>query len=195
MHNITTDVDIDVFNRDLILSNLDYTNASIDRGDVLEKHKTGVYFQDIPKSIFTNMATIGHKEASTLGYFKIDFLNINFYENIKDEDHLIRLLNKEPQWELFEYTEITDQLFQLNGHSKLLQKFKPSSVEDLAMILALIRPAKAYLQKEDWDKVRKEVWDIKLDTSEYSFKRQHSISYALAIIINLNLLIEGIELE
>ena len=117
------------------------------------------------------------------------------YEGVKSEEHLIELLNTEPLWEYFQYKEITDKLFHINGHSHLTQKFKPESVEDLAMILAMIRPAKAYLQSATWEKVRKEIWDKSLDRTDYHFKRSHSISYALAVIVNLNLLIEQLSKE
>lgn len=191
-HLVTTDVDIDVFNRDAILNGLDCVFGRIDRSGKPEKHNTGVYFQDIPRDPTTNIASIDYKTANEYGYFKIDFLNVNMYEGVKDEAHLLELLNREPNWDLFQYPEITDCLFHLNGHSKLLIKFMPKSVEDLAMILAIIRPSKAYLQSQSWDNIRKNVW-IKSDSNEYHFKRQHAVSYALAIIVNLNLLIEQLE--
>ncbi len=191
MKKITTDVDIDCFGRDDILAGLEHVVARIDReGGKFEKHNTGVYFQNIPRDPLTNMATIGHKVSPNYGYFKIDFLNVNMYEGVRDEAHLLDLLNKEPPWDFFEYAEITDQLFHLNGHSNLLLRYKPQSVEDLAMILAIMRPAKAHLQREGWDKVRKEVWIKSSDKEVYDFKRSHSVAYSLAIIIHLNLLIE-----
>lgn len=189
MKRVQTDVDIDVFDRDTILAGTSCIFARIENSvNRNEKHPTGVYFQDIPRDPFTNTSTIDYKSAAELGYFKIDFLNVNMYEGIRNEDHLIELLNRPPLWEFFEHQEITDQLFHLNGYSHLLRKFKPTSVEELAMVLAIIRPSKSYLQKEDWDKVKSEVW-VKTDDG-YQFKRSHAISYSLAIIVNLNLLIE-----
>ena len=191
MKKITTDVDIDCFNREAILAGLDCVLGRIDRADgKFERHLTGVYFQNIPRDGFTNISKVDHRVASDYGYFKIDFLNVNMYEGIKSEEHLLRLLDTEPNWELFEYAEITDQLFHLKGYSELLCRFKPKSVEDLAMILAIIRPSKAYLQQASWDKVQKEVW-VKNDDS-YQFKRSHGIAYALAVIVNLNLLVESL---
>lgn len=186
---VDTDVDIDVYGRDEILAGLECVFGRIDRTpSKVEKHPTGVYFQNIPRNPVTNISTLDYKLASEYGYFKIDFLNVNMYEGIRDEAHLKELLNREPLWEFFELEEITDKLFHLHGYSRLLKKYKPKSVEDLAMILAIIRPSKAYLQQADWDKIREEVW-LKTDDA-YTFKRSHSISYALAIIVNLNLLIE-----
>lgn len=188
---ISTDVDIDVFNRDKILEGLGAINARIDRPDgKVEKHLTGVYFQNIPRDPFENLSLVDHKEAGNYGFFKIDFLNVNLYEGVRNESHLLELLDKEPEWELFEYREVTDNLFHLNGYSYLLQKFKPKSVEDLAMILAIIRPAKAHLQQATWPKIRQEVWVKNSDDESYQFKRGHAISYALAIIVHLNLTVE-----
>lgn len=193
MRPVITDVDIDCFNREKILESLDHVCARIDRSNgVHEKHPTGVYFQNIPKNANTNVAALDHRVAGEYGYFKIDFLNVNVYGDIKDEDHLNRLLKKEPNWELLEYQEITDQLFHLRGHSKLLKKYKPKSVEDLAMVLAIIRPSKAYLQNCEWEKIKKDVW-VKGNEDGYQFKRSHGIAYSLAIIVNLNLFVENLE--
>lgn len=194
MKKVTTDVDIDVFGRDKILEGIECVFGRIDRPDnSFEKHKTGVYFQNIPRDPITNISTLDHRIAKDYGYFKIDFLNVNLYEKVKSEEHLLALINKEPPWDFFEYQEVTDQLFHLNGHSDLLKKYKPKSIEDLAMILAIMRPAKAYLQQTDWDTIRKEVWIKDSGDEAYFFKRSHSISYAIAIVVNLNLLIEEME--
>lgn len=192
---VNTDVDIDVFNREKILDGVECILGRIDRpNDKVEKHPTGVYFQNIPRDPTTNISTLDHRIANDYGYFKIDFLNVNMYEGIRDEDHLLQLLDTAPPWDFFEYTEITDQLFHLKGYSYLLQRFKPQSVEDLAMILAIIRPSKAYLQQASWDDIRREVW-VKVTDEKYVFKRCHSISYSLAIIVNLNLLVEKMSKE
>ena len=191
MKKVLTDVDIDVFGRDKILEGLECIFGRIDRPDgKFEKHNTGVFFQNIPRDPTTNVSTLDHRIAKDYGYFKIDFLNVNMYEGVRSEEHLKSLMDKEPPWDFFEYEEITDQLFHLNGHSNLLVKYKPQSVEDLAMILAIMRPAKAYLQQHNWEGIRKNVW-VKVEGDEnYQFKRSHGIAYAIAIIVNLNLLIE-----
>jgi hypothetical protein len=196
MKQVTTDVDLDVFGREKILEGMECIFGRIDRkGDVFERHPTGVYFQNIPRDPTTNISTVDHRIANDYGYFKIDFLNVNMYEGVKNEEHLIDLLNKEPPWDFFEYEEITDKLFHLSGHGYLLQRFKPQSIEDLAMILAIIRPSKAYLQRSGWDKIREEVWVKDKNNDAYYFKRQHAISYSLAIVVNLNLLIEKLSKE
>jgi hypothetical protein len=191
MKKINTDVDIDVFGREKILAGIECIFGRIDRpDDKFDKHNTGVYFQNIPRDPVSNVSTLDHRIAKDYGYFKIDFLNVNMYEDVRDEAHLLELLDKDPPWDFFQYQEITDQLFHLKGYSHLLQKFKPESVEDLAMVLAIIRPAKAYLQNSSWEDIRKDVWIKHADDENYQFKRSHGIAYSLAIIVNLNLLIE-----
>ena len=144
---VSTDVDIDVVGRDKILQRLECVYGRIDRpNDKFEKHPTGVYFQNIPRDPTTNISTIDHRIANEYGYFKIDFLNVNMYEGVKSEAHLLALLDKEPPWDFFQYKEITDKLFHLKGYSHLLQKFPPKSVEDIAMILALQKITQHRLQ-------------------------------------------------
>src|SRR5271165_334276 len=187
MHKVTTDVDIDVFDRDKILKGIECIYGRIDRTEgKFEKHPTGVYFQNIPRDPTTNISTVDHRIANDYGYFKIDFLNVNMYEDVKSEEHLLKLLNTEPPWDFFLFEEITEQLFHLKGHADLLKKYEPKSVEDLAMILAIMRPAKSYLQGHSWEKIRKEVWIKDEKDERYFFRRCHSVAYSLAIIVNLN---------
>lgn len=191
MRKVNTDVDIDCIGREDILRGIECIYGSIHRdNNKIEKHPTGVYFQNIPRDPTTNVSTLDHRIASDYGYFKIDFLNVNMYESVRDEAHLLSLLDKEPPWDFFEYEEITDKLFHLKGYSHLLQKYKPQCVEDLAMILAIIRPSKAHLQQAGWEDIRKDVWVKHAGDDNYQFKRAHGIAYSLAIIVNLNLLIE-----
>jgi hypothetical protein len=100
MKRVDTDVDIDVFGREDILKGIECIYGSIDRHTKMEKHPTGVYFQNIPRDPTTNMCTLDHKVASDYGYFKIDFLNVNMYEGVRDETHLLELLDKDPPWDL-----------------------------------------------------------------------------------------------
>jgi hypothetical protein len=74
------DIDIDFANRDLILSQIQYTTAILENKS---KHNTGVYVTDIPRDSLTNLATIDYKVAEERGYFKLDFLNVNIYKDVK----------------------------------------------------------------------------------------------------------------
>ena len=188
---IDFDVDIDMANRDDFLKLVNHTPASIEKDGKFTKHNTGVYFQSIPKFPLEGYSTIDHKQAEDEGWFKVDFLNAGVYNDVIDETHLNKLVAIEPMWELFEHKEIVDQLFHVSNHFDIIQQHPPKSIDQLAMILAMIRPGKRYLVGKDWAGIEKEVW-IKPKDNTYFFKKSHSYGYALAIIVQLNLLVENI---
>lgn len=188
---MSADIDIDFADRDSALALFQHIKASRKTDDGFVLHNTGVYFQSIPSNPITNLSTIDYKEAGERGYFKIDFLNVHIYKGVKSEEHLIDLLNQEPIWDLLEVDEFVNMLFQLNGYGDLLRTMKPRNVEQLAAVIALIRPGKKHLIGKSWDEVMKEIW-VKNDTDEYIFKRSHSFSYAMAIIVQMNLICETI---
>jgi len=184
---IDFDVDIDMANRDDFLKLVNVTPASIEKDGKFTKHNTGVYFQNIPKFPLEGYSTIDHKQAEELGYFKIDVLNNHIYESVDNETHLDKLIKTEPLWELFEHKQIVEKLFHINNHWEIVKQHPPKSIDQLAMILAMIRPGKRYLVGNTWEVIEKEVWE---KTDEYFFKRSHAIGYALAIIVQLNLICE-----
>ena len=180
------DIDLDFFDRDKVLENFKHHKAQINNG---KKHNTGVYFHKAPINPFTNICNIEYKEADERGYFKIDMLNVHIYEKVKNEEHLNKLLAKEPVWELLTHKEFSDKLFHVAGHSTVLEQMKPQSIEQLAAVLAMIRPAKRYLIGKEWTTVMKNVW-TKPEDGSYYFKKAHAVAYAHAIVVHMNLLIE-----
>lgn len=182
------DIDLDFPNRAAILDLIEHVPAVLKNG---KKHNTGIYCQKIPKNPLTGLSSIEYKEAEARGYFKIDFLNVNVYNSIRDEDHLINLLETEPLWDLLKEEMFVNQLFHLNGHADILKKTLPTSVEQLAAVLAMIRPSKRYLIGKDWITIMKEVW-VKPDNDDYYFKQAHSFSYAMLVIAHMNLLCEQV---
>ncbi len=133
------DIDIDFKDRSEVLSIIKHIPASLEDG---KKHNTGVYCHAIPVNPLTGHASIDYKQADERGYFKIDFLNVNAYNGVRDEDHLRNLLAAEPLWDLLEDPAVCDQMFHINGYHQLIAKLKPRSIEELAMFLALLRPGK-----------------------------------------------------
>lgn len=183
------DIDIDFLNRSEVLDIIEHIPASLEDG---RRHNTGVYCHDIPVNPLTGNASINYKDADDRGYFKIDFLNVSAYQGVRDEEHLLTLLNKEPLWELLSEKSVTDNLFHVNGYHNLLAQLKPKTVVELAMVLALIRPGKKHLvpicQEKGFQSIENEIW-AKTDDS-YFFKKAHAISYASVIVVQLNLLCE-----
>ena len=180
------DIDIDFANRDIVLSKIQHHVARLDSG---KKHNTGVYVTAIPHSPVDNISTIEHKAAEERGYFKLDFLNVSIYKDVRNEAHLEELMTKEPMWELLQHEEFVDQLFHLNGHTSILKQTCPTSVEQLAAVLAMIRPAKRHLIGKTWNEITNEVW-TKPENNEYYFKKAHAVSYAMAVVVHMNLLVE-----
>jgi len=185
------DIDIDFVDRDSALELFKHIKASrIDEGRLV-KHNTGVYFHAVPVNAEANVCAVPYDQAETQGYFKIDFLNVGIYKGVRDEAHLVELINQEPLWDLLEDEDFVNLLFHVNGHGSTLRQMKPKSVEQLAAILAMIRPAKRYLLGERWSKVLNEVWQ-KPENDEYYFKKSHATAYAVAIVVQMNLICESI---
>ena len=184
------DIDIDFADREKILNIINHIRARRDH----THHNTGIYAQHIPYDPITNIAGIDYKTAETRGYFKIDFLNLSVYKDIRDEHHLTTLMETEPLWDLLEQQEFVDLLFHLNGHSSILKTNCPRSLEQLAAVLAMIRPAKKHLIGKSWTEIMSQVW-TKPDNNEYYFKKAHAIAYAMAVIVQMNLICEGISYD
>jgi len=180
------DIDIDFADREEVLSLLQHRDARLENG---KKHNTGVYVTEIPHNPVSLLSTIDYKTAEDRGYFKLDFLNVSIYKDVRNEKHLQKLMKESPQWELLEHDEFTDMLFHVNGHGDILRILKPKSIEQLAAVLAVIRPAKRHLVNETWETILKEVW-TKPEDGEYYFKKAHAMSYAMAVVVHMNLLIE-----
>jgi DNA polymerase III alpha subunit len=183
------DIDIDFADRTKALTHFKHVAANINDNGTFKKHNTGVYCTSIPCNPITGISTIDYKQAEERGYFKIDFLNVNVYDKVKDRKHLLELMNKEPIWDLLQQDEFVDLLFHLNGHGAILRNCCPTSVEQLAAVLAMIRPAKRYLIGKDWTTIMNEVW-TKPENDEYYFKKAHAIAYAHVIVVQMNLICE-----
>ena len=160
----------------------------------MEKHIVGVYFHAVPFDPQMEICSLDHKVAQDRGYFKVDLLNVKAYglDKVRDEEHLDTLVNTEPMWEILEDEDLVNRLFHLNGHFNIVKEMNPTNVLELAMTLAIIRPAKRYLLGKSWEEVKKEIW-IKPEGDSYYFKKSHSIGYATAIVVQMNLMIEGLE--
>lgn len=185
------DIDIDFLDRDQALVLFDHTAASRQEDQKIVKHNTGVYFHSVPVDPITGLCQIPYDLAEEQGFFKIDFLNVSIYKGVRNEEHLIQLMNTEPLWDLLEQDEFVNLLFHINGHGSILRQMKPTNVEQMAAILAMIRPAKRYLIGKDWNTVLREVW-LKPENDEYYFKKSHATAYAMAIVVQMNLICEQI---
>ena len=185
------DIDIDFIDRDQALKLFEHIPASrVDNGKLV-KHNTGVYLHEVPVDAVSGLCQLPYEQAEDEKYFKIDFLNVGIYKGVRDEEHLIHLMNQEPLWDLLVQDEFVNLLFHLNGHGDIIRKTRPTSVEQLSAVLAMIRPAKRYLIGKDWTTIMTEVW-TKPETGDYYFKKSHATAYAVAIVVQMNLICEQI---
>ena len=185
------DIDIDFTDRDAALKLFKHIGASRVENNRLVKHNTGIYMHQVPVNALTGLCAVPYDTAEQREYFKIDFLNVGLYKGIKDEDHLVQLMNQEPLWDLLLQDDFTSLLFHVNGHGSILKEMQPKSIEQLAAVLGIIRPAKRHLIGKDWTTVMLEVW-TKPDTDDYYFKKSHATAYAVAIVVQMNLICEQI---
>lgn len=158
------------------------------------KHACGIHPQGIPVDPLSGIAAIPYKEAATAGYFKIDMLHNTIYSHFESKMEIDALLEIEPPWELLKSPGIVRQLFQLSKHWDLVKTIQPKTVEDLADAIALIRPGKQNLVKlyaRDKEQARELLYSLNDET--YSFKKSHSIAYALVIVLQLHLINAGVD--
>lgn len=188
------DIDIDFADRQLALDKLLHVVASRNDNGTFKKHNTGVYCHSIPHNPLTGLSTIDYQYAENRGYFKIDFLNVSAYNGIQSEEQLVQLLAIEPLWDLLEDPAVCDQMFHINSYHNMVAKLKPRSIEELAMVLALLRPGKKHLipicEKEGFQAIENDIW-VKTEDA-YFFKKAHAVAYAHVIVVQLNLLCEQI---
>ena len=185
---MSADIDIDFADRDQILKLIQATPArQLHQGQV-RRHNSGVYVTDIPTDPVNRCASIDYETAEQLGYFKIDLLNMSVYQLIKDTEHYQRVLNQDPPWtRLWTDSEWAQQLVHIGNYTELLKSMRPDSIPRMAAFISIIRPGKAHLQNQPWDRVFASVWDGD-DSHGFVFKRSHAISYAALVTLHMNLL-------
>lgn len=189
------DIDIDFADREAALSGLTHVPASMIRDSRIIRHNTGIYFHAVPIDPVSGLCSIPYDRAEQGNCFKIDLLNVGVYQMVRDEQHLLDLMERPLDWSLFEEPVFVSNLFHLGNHADLTARLKPQSIEHIAMVLALIRPGKKHLQarcqSQGFDSIRDEIW-IQDETDGYVFKHAHAISYAMLVYVHANLLVESV---
>lgn len=168
--------------------------ASMVRDDDLAKHPCGHYFQDIAVDDATGWSAIPYEEAEVMGYFKIDFLHLSTLDYFESKKEIRALLKREPDWSLLLDETNVSKLFQISKHHNIISQVKPQSIQELADIVALIRPNKRHLlsdYKKNKTKTRPLLYRQGSDDKS-SFKRSHAIAYAMTIVLQLHLIEAGV---
>lgn len=187
------DIDIDLqtsFKPEAVFP--EWVRASIfdAKNNTTKPHPCGVYPQRIPRDPITKLCAIPYDRAEELGYTKLDFLHLSIYDHFSSREEILELMELEPDWNLLLAPSVVTQLFQLSNHFETVSKIKPRSIEELADVLALIRPGKRSLiglYSKDKESCRRMLY-ARDDSDEYSFKKSHAISYAMVIQLQLHLI-------
>lgn len=189
------DIDIDVNDRDRILTKLCHVPASQNalQSTSLTKHNVGVYGQEIYADPFYGFSTLDYNQAEEAGYKKVDLLNLYFLTKLSSKQQLNEFLNEEPDWSMLTNPDTISQLNQISEQVGLMRTLKPASVEELAMAIAIIRPGKRHLLHKKWEEIRRTVWQP--DNNGYTFKKSHATAYALNIVVQMNMLKHGIKVK
>lgn len=184
----TFDVDIDV------KSNMDKSDFGT-RGMVYNEdtakiipHPSAFFLEFVPVDPLTGNAAIDHKYAEAQGFMKVDLLSNTTYDSFRSKKEVLMSLEKEPDWSMLEDREFVETLPHLGKHFEIVQRLEPRSIEDIADVLALIRPGKTHLidayQRNKAD-VRVNLYKRPNDGQMY-FKKSHAISYAAMIVCTMN---------
>jgi hypothetical protein len=167
--------------------------ASMVKNDYLVKHPCGVYFQSMPKDEVTGLAAIPYEKAEEYGFFKIDFLHLSILDEVSSKQEIRQLIKTPPNWSLLWQPQHTHKLFQLHKHFDVLTRIRPTSVEEVADCIALIRPGKKILMEEycaDKYNTRPKLYRLSGEDKS-SFRRSHATAYALTVVIQLHLIAQG----
>lgn len=148
-------------------------------------HPAGFYLEPVPVDDVTGNCAFDYKYGSECGFMKVDILSNTVYEGFRDKEEVLRCLESEFDWGVFDDERIVSGLPHIAKHFDIVSQVKPQCIDDLADILALIRPGKrdkltSYLRNKE--KVRKTLYRRANDDLNY-FKKSHAYSYAMMIMV------------
>jgi DNA polymerase III alpha subunit len=186
------DIDIDLKTTFKPKEHFDVVEASMVENDELKKHNAGVYFQTIPIDSITGLSAIPYKNAEDEGYLKIDMLHLSFLNYFESKSEIKILLKKEPNWKLLEKQKIIKKLFQISNHADVVIQVKPTSINDLSDILALIRPYKRHLLDKYLKNKKSIIKELYTKRHPSDMRKSHTVPYAMIIVLQLHLIEAGI---
>jgi len=185
---MSADIDIDLPDRNTLLGIIKHIPARLNIAG--QRHNSGVYVTDIPTDPIHDCAALDYNAAEDRNYFKLDLLNMTIYRLVRSPEHYKEMLDKEPNWSRL-WTDPTwaKKLVHVGNYTELLSTMRPDTIPRMAAFISIIRPGKAYLQNKSWNEVFANVWDGD-DSHGYTFKKSHSIGYAMLVALHMNLLDE-----
>lgn len=189
MVSSTFDIDIDIPTRvDIATIFPEFVQASrVDKGELVP-HPCGGYFANVPTDPVTGLCATPFGDAERYGWTKVDFLHLSILNGIESREALLKMVDAEPDWDLLQDPNVVAGLFQLKNSYEFVKRMKPRSVEDLADVIAIIRPEKRHLLEQyvaNKNRTRQILFQVGADRAG-SFKKAHAIAYALMIVLQLN---------
>lgn len=187
MSTFNADVDIDV---SPAVIKIDYgLRAVILRDEKLVAHPSGFYLDDVmPTDPMTGFAVVDYKEAERVGFIKLDLLTNTAYQTFKSRKEIRESANKEPDWDLLKDPKFVSRLPQLSKSFDIIEMVQPTDIDELADVLALMRPNKLHLMEQYLDNplyVRR-MSLYQRPSKGMFFKKSHSYAYAIMIVAIMN---------
>lgn len=155
----------------------------------LQPHPSGVVIEDAPVDPVTELSCLHYTDCDRLGLYKVDLLTNNSYNIFKDQEEMNRYRDMEPDFSLLQVEAICTKLPHIGNHYDMVKELKPSTISELADLLALMRPGKIHLI-EDYANPNKKGTVIKNlyreSVNGMYFKKSHAIGYAVMIVTVMN---------
>lgn len=188
MHNLF-DFDIDISPKSLPDKSKYGTRAMVynEKTETIQPHPSGVYLEDVPVDEVTGLCAFDYHYGDEHGFIKVDILNNSAYDRFTSKDEVLKFLHQEPNWDILKKESIVEKLPHIGNYYDLVQELEPRSIEDLADLIALIRPGKRDLldqYKENKLRVRNRL--LYTRSKGHYFKKAHAISYAAMIVLVMN---------
>ncbi len=165
--------------------------ASQVRNGELIKHNVGYHFQEIPIDGVSGFAAIPYNVAEDFGYYKIDLLTVSVLKQFKSKKEMRELAKVEPDWKLLKDENVVKKLFHLANHFDLVSKVRPTTVQELADVFAMIRPNKRILLAKYLKNPKKIRVELFTKREAGDMRKSHAIAYSLLIVLQLHLIKQG----
>lgn len=190
------DVDIDLPST-VDKNSMGYVRAMIynEKTEKISPHPSGFYVEKVPVDTITGLCSFDYEYSDERGFMKVDLLTNRVYDVFKTKQAILEAIDEDNvDWDLFQDPKVVEKLPHIGKHFDIVKQVHPRTVEDLADILALIRPAKismleSYLKHKE--ATRRRLY-IRPKSGIY-FKKSHAISYALMIVCSITSIDGGIK--
>jgi hypothetical protein len=198
------DVDLDLADRDKALAlfpTFRLASQFDHKQETLVPHNTGLYAQNIPVDPLNQLSVFPYELAEDFQYYKIDFITNKVYALIENEAELEELVVAPVNWKWFTDNRFFTskdqdlQLTHLHDYYNICKQYPPKSVEDVAILIAMIRPRKKYLIGETWEDIKEKIWEKLPNETGYFFKKSHAFAFGLLVIVHAHLIARNLGLK